>query len=166
MTLRDIAATGILQQRVNQVLDNPYGNKTLNNYLNPAAFAYPAPGELGNHTRNSFEGPAYWSIDLALSRRIPLGATQNLELRVETFNLLNHFNWGNPGPALGGGGNVNTVNLDAGNFGQITTQAGTPRIFQFGIKYLMLLFCVPDSGFRVRVLGSRVRASWFVVLGS
>jgi hypothetical protein len=26
---------------------------------------------------------------------------------------------------LAGGGNNNTVNLDAGNFGQITTQAGT-----------------------------------------
>ena len=91
---------------------------------------------MGTHKRNSIEGPAYWSTDLALSRRIPLGAAQNMELRVETFNLLNHFNWGNPGPPLGGGGNANTVNLDAGNFGQITTQAGTPRIFQFGIKYM------------------------------
>jgi hypothetical protein len=43
--------------------------------------------------------------------------------------------WGNPGPPLAGGGNNNTVNLDAGNFGQITTQAGTPRVFQFRIKY-------------------------------
>jgi Carboxypeptidase regulatory-like domain len=135
MTLRDIAATGILQQRPNQVLANPYGDKTLNNYLNRAAFADPAPGQLGDHIRNSIEGPAYWTIDLALSRRIPLGVAQNLEIRVETFNLLNHFNWGNPGPPIGGGGNTNTVNLDAGNFGQILTQAGTPRIFQFGIKY-------------------------------
>jgi hypothetical protein len=135
MTLRDIAATGILQQRPNQVLANPYGDKTLNNYLNRAAFADPAPGQLGDHIRNSIEGPAYWTIDLALSRRIPLGVAQNLELRVETFNLLNHFNWGNPGPPIGGGGNANTVNLDAGNFGQILTQMGTPRIFQFGIKY-------------------------------
>ncbi len=136
MTLRDIAANGILQQRVDQVLDNPYGKKTLDNYLNPAAFAYPAPGQLGTHKRNSFEGPAYWSIDLALSRRIPLGPAQNVELRVETFNLLNHFNWGNPGPPLGAGANANTANFDAGNFGQITTQTGTPRIFQFGIKYV------------------------------
>jgi hypothetical protein len=62
------------------VLANPYGNKTLDNYLNPAAFAYPAPGQLGTHKRNSIEGPAYWSIDLALSRRIPLGGAQNVEL--------------------------------------------------------------------------------------
>jgi len=63
MTLRDIAANGILQQRVDQVLANPYGDKTLDNYLNPAAFAYPAPGQLGTHKRNSIEGPAYWSIE-------------------------------------------------------------------------------------------------------
>jgi len=136
MTLRDITATGITQQRPDQVLANPYGDKTLNNYLNPAAFAYAAPGQLGTHKRNSIEGPAYWSIDLAVSRRIPLGAAQNVELRLETFNLLNHFNWGNPGPLLGTNGlNAYAVNFDAGNFGQITTQAGTPRILQFGIKY-------------------------------
>lgn len=132
-TARDITGTGITQQRVDQVLDNPYGNKTLNNYLNPAAFAYPAPGALGSHRRASFEGPGYWSIDLALSRRVPLGTTQYLELRVETFNLLNHFNWGNPGPLLGT--TARTVNFDAGNFGQITTQAGSPRVLQFGLKY-------------------------------
>ena len=73
---------------------------------------------------------ACWSIDLALPRRLPLGAARNVELRVETFNLLNRFNWGNPGPPLGSAGNANIVNFDAGNFGQIATQAGTPRVGQ------------------------------------
>ena len=30
---------------------------------------HPAPGELGNHRRNSIEGPAYWTIDLAVFAR-------------------------------------------------------------------------------------------------
>jgi hypothetical protein len=47
-----------------------------------------------------------------------------VELRLETFNLLNNFNWGDP-----------VVNLSAGTFGQIRTQAGSPRIMQFGVKY-------------------------------
>jgi hypothetical protein len=47
-----------------------------------------------------------------------------MELRLESFNLLNHFNWGNP-----------LTNFNAGTFGRITTQAGAPRIMQFGIKY-------------------------------
>jgi hypothetical protein len=123
-TARDIAATGITGQRVDQVLDNPYGNGTLDNYLNPAAFAYPAAGVLGSHVRASIEGPPYWTIDVALARHISLSGVQDLELRLETFNLLNRFNWGNP-----------TVNFDAANFGRIQTQAGSPRILQFGIKY-------------------------------
>jgi hypothetical protein len=123
-TARDVTATGITGQRVDQVLDDPYGNKTLDNYLNPAAFAYPATGSLGSHERASVEGPAYWSIDLSLARNISLGAARVLELRLETFNLLNHFNWGNP-----------TVNFDAANFGRIQTQAGSPRVMQFGVKY-------------------------------
>ena len=123
-TTRDIAFTGIAAQRPNQLNDDPYGNGTLTNYLNPAAFAYPANGTLGSHVRGSVDGPAYWSVDLALARSIGVGGTQNVELRLETFNLLNHFNWGDP-----------IVNLDAANFGQINTQAGTSRILQFGIKY-------------------------------
>jgi hypothetical protein len=47
-----------------------------------------------------------------------------VELRLESFNLLNTFNWGDP-----------LVNLNAGTFGRITTQSGSPRIMQFGIKY-------------------------------
>jgi hypothetical protein len=123
-TLRDIAAIGISGQRPDQLLDNPYGNKTLDNYLNPAAFAYPAPGRLGTHVRGSIAGPVYWNIDLALAREVTIQATQRVELRLEIFNLLNHFNWGDP-----------TVNFDAANFGRIQTQTGTPRVLQFGIKY-------------------------------
>jgi hypothetical protein len=47
-----------------------------------------------------------------------------MELRLESFNLLNHFNWGDP-----------VVNFNSSTFGKITTQAGDPRIMQFGIKY-------------------------------
>jgi hypothetical protein len=62
-------------------------------------------------------------VDLAVSKLVPIG-TQRLELRLESFNLLNHFNWGNP-----------STNFNSGAFGRITSQAGDPRIIQFGIKY-------------------------------
>jgi len=123
-TGRDVAGTGISGQRVNQVLDNPHGNKSLNNYLNPAAFAYPVAGALGDHQNNSIEGPGFWTVDVALSRLVSIASQQNLELRLEVFNLFNNFNWGLP-----------NTNLDAGTFGRITTQSGDPRIVQFGVKY-------------------------------
>jgi len=48
------------------------------------------------------------------------------ELRVESFNVLNHMNWGDP-----------VANFNSGQFGRITTLAtgSAPRILQFGIKY-------------------------------
>jgi hypothetical protein len=113
-----------LADRVNQVSDDVYGNKTLDNYLNRAAFAQPAPGTFGNLPRNSLRGPRFWKADLALSRLFPIGASQRLEARLEAFNLFNTFNWGNP-----------TTNLSSGSFGRIQTMAGDPRIIQFGIKY-------------------------------
>ena len=132
---QDRAFSGIQNQRVNQVLDNPYGNKTLNDWLNPAAFALPAPGTLGNHKRNSLRAPAYWSIDLALSRIVPFGASRTLELRVETFNLFNTFNWGAPiaGPIQNG--RLTDTNFSSPAFGRVTSMAGSPRIMQFGVKY-------------------------------
>jgi len=78
-------------------------------------------------------GPAFRQIDLAISKLVPFG-TQRMELRVETFNLFNTFNWGDP-----------VINFNSSTFGRITTQAETPsatpagdkgpRIVQFGIKY-------------------------------
>ncbi len=119
------------EQRVNQVSDDVHGAKTLNSYLNRAAFAQPAPGTFGNYERNSIEGPAFWTIDVALAKLISFGAARSLELRVEAFNVLNHVNWGNPG-----------TNLNAGTFGRIQSLAGVPgnvigtmRIMQFGVKY-------------------------------
>jgi hypothetical protein len=124
-TGRDPAFSGIPGQRVDQVNDDPYSSeKTLASYLNPAAFAYPAPGMLGNEPNRGIEGPGYWTVDMSLARLLPFGSTRTLELRVEAFNLLNNFNWGNP-----------ATNLDAGTFGRITSQAGSPRIMQFAVKY-------------------------------
>ena len=116
-----LGASGL---RVNQISDDVHGTKTLASYLNRAAFADPAPGTFGNHQVNSIRGPGFWKIDLALSRLFSFGAAQNIEIRVEAFNLLNNFNWGSP-----------TTSLSSGNFGRIQSQAGDPRIMQFGAKY-------------------------------
>jgi hypothetical protein len=123
-TTQDLAFNGIPGQRVDQVSGNPYGEKTLTNYLDPAAFAYPANGTLGNASARGIEGPGFWKIDLSLARVLSLAGQRTLELRIEAFNLLNNFNWGDP-----------NTSLNAGTFGRITTQAGDPRIMQFAIKY-------------------------------
>ena len=123
-TDRDGAGTGLEDQRVDQVRDDPYGAKTLSAFLDKAAFANPAPGVLGDHRNNSIEGPGFWTVDLAVSRLVNFADRHGLEFRVEVFNLFNNFNWGNP-----------ETRLRSGNFGRIRTQSGNPRIMQFGFKY-------------------------------
>ena len=73
--------------------------------------------------RNLAVGPSFWQVDMLVSKLIRLG-TQRVELRLDVSNLFNTFNWGNP-----------ATNFNSGTFGRITTQAGAPRILQFGIKY-------------------------------
>ena len=75
-TNQDRALNGMSNQRVNQVLGNPYGDKTVGNYLNPAAFALPAMGTLGNVGRNSVRGPGTWQFDMALSRTFQVRESQ------------------------------------------------------------------------------------------
>jgi hypothetical protein len=69
--------------------------------LNPAAFAVPANGTLGNTGRNGFPGPGFFSVDASLSRAIRfkhLPEADRLILRADLFNILNHVNLNDPKP--------------------------------------------------------------------
>jgi Carboxypeptidase regulatory-like domain/TonB dependent receptor len=71
--------------------------------LNPAAFAAPPPGTLGNIGRNALRGPGFYSADLSLSRTFGwrrLGEAGQVTLRADAFNLLNHVNLNNPETSL------------------------------------------------------------------
>jgi hypothetical protein len=125
-TGQDNSGNGLNSQRPNKVSDDVYGAKTVGAYLNRAAFAQPAPGTFGDLPIYAVKGPGRWTIDLAISRTVNLTSTQNVELRLEAFNITNHFNY-----------DVPATNLNLGTFGRITRLApGTaPRILQFGLKY-------------------------------
>jgi len=126
----DPARTGIANQRPNLILDDPYGDKSYNNYLNRAAFAEPALGTLGNLQRNSIVGPVTKVVDFSLVRLFRIG-THRIEARVEAFNA---FNWFNPSTNPLTINNSPIVNLNNVQFGRITA-ADDPRIMQFAIKY-------------------------------
>jgi len=120
----DRQLSGTSSQRASQVLGNPYGDKSLTDYLNPAAFAQPALGSLGNMRPRNIEGPNTWQFDASLSRVFQLRESQRVEVRVEAYNVTNSLRPGNPG-----------TNFNAGTFGTITT-ALDPRILQFALKYV------------------------------
>jgi hypothetical protein len=58
--------------------------------LNPAAYTAPAPGAWGTAGRNSITGPDQFSLNASLARSFRVKARYNLDLRVDSTNLLNH----------------------------------------------------------------------------
>src|SRR6185295_3234570 len=127
-------------------------------YLNPAAFATPAPGTFGNLERNSLHGPWMRQLDLVVSKRIPMGQGRNVELRSEFFNILNITNFALPVGTLpnalpanrnaDGSLPANTVQPGqaystgaAGTFGRYTSTVGrtvglgTPRQIQLAVRF-------------------------------
>jgi hypothetical protein len=109
----------------------PPGGSTAAHWLNPAAFAIPAPGTWGNAGRNLARGPDLYQIDLSVARRIALGERLYLETRAEAFNALNRTQLSNPTgditvPAQFGiiQGTINTTPIGS----------GTPRQLQFLLR--------------------------------
>ncbi|HYJ90598.1 MAG TPA: TonB-dependent receptor, partial [Pyrinomonadaceae bacterium] len=70
------------------------------NFINPAAFATPAPGTFGDLPRNAFSGPGFWQADVILDKRFKFTETMNFEFRTEIFNIFNHTNFVNPSTTL------------------------------------------------------------------
>jgi hypothetical protein len=115
--------------RPNQVLGDPYGDRTTNNWFNPQAFAQPAPGTYGSAGRNAYEAPGTRVVDISLARSFRFRDTHRIEARVEAFNALN---WTRLGLGTNLGDPVTT--LSSATFGRILS-SGDPRIMQFALKY-------------------------------
>lgn len=78
---------------------SPYLNND-RNYINPAAFAIPAPGEFGNLSRNALSGPVFRQVDITMAKKIRFSETMNFEFRTEIFNVFNTANFANPSVTL------------------------------------------------------------------
>jgi hypothetical protein len=70
------------------------------NFINPAAFATPAPGEWGDFPRNELSGPGFNQFDFILAKRFRFNETMKIEFRTEFFNIFNNTNFANPSTTL------------------------------------------------------------------
>ncbi|MEN3336806.1 MAG: hypothetical protein V7647_482 [Acidobacteriota bacterium] len=100
----------------------PSSDRSLARWFNTAAFANPAPFTFGNSPRSVLRGPGLVTTDLNLEKRISLPGARSLDLRVETYNLLNRTNFNIPGFTLG-----------APDFGAISS-ARPARTLQLGVR--------------------------------
>jgi hypothetical protein len=107
---------------------DPYVEEpTIQRWLNSAAFATASlrtQKQFGNLGFNALNGPSAFTMDSGLHKSFPIAERQQLTLRIEAFNTLNHTVFSNPN------GTLNNA-----NFGQILS-ARAPRAYQIALKYV------------------------------
>lgn len=88
---------------------------------------FPGAGTgFGNSSVGSVFGPGQVNFDMALVKDTKIREIGTLQFRAEAYNIWNHPQFNPP---------ANNVN-DPTTFGQITSTANTPRVIQFGLKFL------------------------------
>lgn len=96
--------------------------------------------DIGNVGRNVLRGPGQSNVDFSVIKRFPIGESRNIEIRAESFNLLNHANFANPISNLSAvaatsiNPNTGQITGAAGDFGRITSASNNPRLIQFALK--------------------------------
>jgi hypothetical protein len=121
--------------RPNPTGQSPYlsgSARTLNDWVNKAAYATPTAGFFGNLQRGSFTGPGFTNLDASLHKafNMPYNEKHQLSIRFEAFNSLNHPNWPLP-----------TMSLSSSTPGRINgnanpaTESPVMRQLQLAAKY-------------------------------
>jgi hypothetical protein len=106
------------------LVGDPEGPETIEQWFNVAAFQAVPSGTFGNEPRNPLRGPGWQSVDLTLSRRFDVGSRVGAVLRWDIFNAFNTTNFGLPSRNLS----------DAATVGTVTTLGGDPRTMQLSLR--------------------------------
>jgi TonB dependent receptor len=81
-------------------------------------------GQVGNEPRDAVRGPGFSRTDLSFFKNFAIASSQQVQLRVEAFNIFNQERFGQPNGTIG-----------SPTFGQITS-ADDGRIVQLGLKFI------------------------------
>jgi hypothetical protein len=120
-------------------------NRSITQWINPAAFSLPAVGSWGNAGRNIAAGPALWQNDSAVEKNFRITKRNSVIFRAEAFNSFNRAQYANPSAALSVTTNVTTGARSLtvpSSFGHITSTVnsaglvgtGTPRVLEFSMR--------------------------------
>ncbi|WP_229740995.1 TonB-dependent receptor [Silvibacterium dinghuense] len=104
--------------------------------INKAAFTLPATGSIGTAPRNFVRGFGATQMNIAVKREFRLHDNLNLQFRAESFNSLNHPNFGTIDSVLTDttfGQATNTLNQGLATT-SLLYQMGGPRSMQFALK--------------------------------
>jgi hypothetical protein len=105
-------------------------------WVNPAAFAFPANGSFGNEVRNSLRGPGFADVDLSFFKTTNITERVQAQLRIELFNIFNRTNLPVPGATLTSG-SFGRISDTIGDYNGATgIGAGEPFNTQLGLKII------------------------------
>jgi len=102
------------------------GQRTVDRWFDPLAFAPPARYTFGNCGRNILRAPGLVNLDLLIARNFQIGDGTRLELRGEFFNLTNAVHLGRPNLLI-------DVPEQAGG---ITSTQAPARQVQLGLRFV------------------------------
>ncbi len=129
-TDKDNNLDGVWTDRPNLVgnplaVDRSTRDQMLAHWFNTAAFVENPIGQSGSLGRNTLFSPGSWNLDFSLLREVPISEKYGrVQFRSEFFNIFNNVKLGCP-----------STSLQSDRFGTLNC-AGSPRLIQFGLKYL------------------------------
>jgi hypothetical protein len=97
-------------------------------YLDSRAFMNPAPYSFGDLPRSApydLAAQSLWNQDVSVRRMIAFTERWRFLISADVFNVPNNVRFAAPG-----------TNIDAANFGQVTTQSNSPRKIQFNARII------------------------------
>jgi len=107
-------------------LDGPIHDRLLR-YFDTSVYSQPAAFTFGNMANYApdLRGPGIRNWDISMFKEFRIKERATLQFRTEAFNALNRVQFGAP-----------NTSVTSNQFGQISTQANSPRQIQFGLKLL------------------------------
>ena len=122
----DVAGIGISGSQRPNLVGNPLGGVNGTRYLNPAAFAVPAPGTLGSLGAYAIFGPHRNNWDASLQKAFPVHEPISLAFRAGFYDFPNHL-------SCFGVNSGSFSDTPPSSFGQISS-ATDPRTLQFALR--------------------------------
>ena len=137
----DIANNGVREGHRPDLVPGADNNPVLggpDTYFDVSAFELQPRGRLGTLGRNTMIGPGFATLDISLTRTVPITEQHGLQFRLEVFNLFNRANFSHPQNRGAGGGVIIFNNLSGvpiGNAATIFSTTSSSRQLQLGMRY-------------------------------
>lgn len=100
------------------------GQQSIHEWFDVKCFVDPRQYQFGDAGRNILIGPGLETWDFGLAKDFHVAETLGMQFRVETFNLLNHPNFGIPNHSIG-----------VSNAGAVTSQITNAREIQLAARF-------------------------------